>query len=272
MRKQYSKVFSDYKTTDARRVLMNRPAFSAKDLEFCLQRKSWWAMLFILPAARRLSLFFINRTSITPNTITLGSFVFVIAAVLAYSRGSYAGFVIGAIFFEINYLFDCVDGTVARAKGLASPLGAFLDPSLDRLRIFLLVTSLAYGQYTSSRNIEVVFLIFLYLGLNNLLLFTRQAQERATLQIGMKGKTPGADLARNTTRSTLLARWLNFTSRHNTIPYYHDVELDALVFVVGPILNMVVPFIIAANLLALVLIIMLNIVFVISINRNKGKI
>lgn len=241
---------------------------SLKDIELKLQRKSWWAMLFVLPIARRLSLFIINYTSITPNIISLGAFLLVPLAAFGYASGSYQGVLYGAIFFEINYLFDCVDGTVARVKKMSSPLGAYLDPVLDRWRIVILSLALAYGQYTATREILTVFLVFSYLGLNNLILLTRSAQEKALNKMG-RSSTMGVDLARSATSNGLLTWWFKITEDKNIMPYYHDIELDALVFVVGPLLNLTVPLLIAANILALVLIAALNIIFVVSLRNSE---
>lgn len=242
--------------------------YTLREVESSLQRKSWWAMLFILPFARRLSLFFINRTNISPNAITLGSFLFIIGAAVAFCSGCYSGLVIGAILFEINYLFDCVDGTVARVKKLASPLGAYLDPMLDRWRMVILTLALAWGQYTSRESMTVVLLLFLYLGLNNLILFTRSAQEKAIVKMG-RGETLGVDLARSTSENGIVSWWFDETSKRNMMPYYHDIELDALVFVVGPLLNQVVPCLIAANLLACILLLALNVMFLVSLKKWK---
>lgn len=247
---------------------MNTQQFTLNDVEKALQRKSWWAIIFILPLARRLSLFFINRTNITPNAITLFSFLFVPLAACFYCSGTYTGLVLGAIFFEINYLFDCVDGTVARVKKMGTPLGAFLDPMLDRWRIVIVAAALAYGQYEANGNIRVVYLCFIYLGLNNLILFTRWAQEKALAKMG-RGSTYGVDLARSTTASGFLAWWFRKTEDRNIMPYYHDIELDALVFVVGPLLDSVIPFLIAANILAVVLIAALNFMFLNSLRKAK---
>lgn len=226
-------------------------------------------MFFILPFARKLSLFFINRTSISPNIITFGSFFFIIAAAFAFRNGSYPGLVIGAVLFEINYLFDCVDGTVARVKKLTSPLGAYLDPMLDRWRIVILTFTLAYGQFTTTGSIEVVYLSFLYLGMNNLILLTRAAQEKSLAKI-QTSSILGIDFTRSTNNNGLLAWWFSKTEDRNIMPYYHDIELDALVFVVGPLLNQVVPFLIAADILAVVLIMVLNVVFLLSLRKAKG--
>jgi hypothetical protein len=42
------------------------------------------------------------------------------------------------------------------------------------------------------------------------------------------------------------------------------------VFVVGPLLNMTVPFLVAANILAVLLIAALNVIFIVSLKRVKG--
>lgn len=238
-------------------------------VEKALQRKSWWAIVFILPLARRLSLFFINRTNVTPNAITLVSFLLIPLAAIFFCVGTHASLALGALFFEINYLFDCVDGTVARVKKMGTPLGAFLDPILDRWRIVILTIALAYGQYLATGSIEVVYLSFLYLGLNNLILFTRWAQEKALSKMS-GGSTFGVDLARSTADNGILAWWFRKTEDRNIMPYYHDIELDALIFVVGPLLNQVVLFLIVANVLAVLLILMLTTMFLLSLRKAQG--
>jgi len=243
--------------------------YSLECIEKALQRKSWWAIVFILPVVRRLSLVVINRTNLTPNEITIGAFVFVPVASYFFSTGSVTGLLLGALFFEINYLFDCIDGTVARVKNMGSPLGAFLDPMLDRVRIVIVAIALAYGHYTATGRIEVVYLSFLYLGLNNLILFSRWAQEKALAKTAT-GSTLGVDLARATSGNGFLSWWFRKTVDRNIMPYYHDIELDALVFVIGPLLNLVTPCLIVANVLAVVLIVALNIMFLVSLKKAKG--
>jgi len=239
------------------------------EVEKSLQKKSWWAILFVLPIARRLSLIIINRTNLTPNAITLGAFIFIPFAAYFYGLGNYYGLVFGAVFFELNYLFDCVDGTVARVKKLGTPLGTYLDPMLDRWRIVIITLAMAYGQYKASGDLLVVYLLFIYLGMNNLILFTRSAQEKALSKME-RGSDMGVDLARSTMKSSLLAWWFSKTEDRNIMPYYHDIELDALVFVIGPLLNLMVPCLVVANLLALLLILLLNFMFFIAIRRVKG--
>lgn len=229
------------------------------DIEKVLQKKSWWAIIFILPFARRLSLFFINRTNITPNSITLFSFVFVPIAAFFYCDGTYAGVALGALFFEINYLFDCIDGTVARVKSMSSPVGGYLDAMLDRVRILILCLALGYGQWRSGASVSMLFWLMLYLGVNNLIVITRGYQERALAKAGFASRL-GVDLVGGS-NSGLLGRWISFTGRRNLMPYYHDVELDALVFVVGPLLGQTLAAVQIAVVAGLVLVLALNLIF-----------
>lgn len=240
--------------------------YEMRDVDNKLQRKSWWAILVILPCARRLSLYLINHTNLTPNAITLFSFVFVPLAAWAYSMGTYAGLIAGAVLFEINYLFDCVDGTVARVKGLASPLGAYLDPKLDRIRVVILIFALAYGQVQAGSDFSVVLALLLYLGVNNLIMLTRAAQERVLIAHGFASRL-GADLVINASKQGMLARWLRTAKQRNLMPYYHDVELDALVFVLGAVFNQIHFFTVAAICLGFFLVLLMDVLFMRSLTN-----
>ncbi|MRR06919.1 MAG: CDP-alcohol phosphatidyltransferase family protein [Deltaproteobacteria bacterium] len=237
------------------------------DVEKVLQKKSWWAIIFILPLARRLSLFFINRTNITPNAITLFAFLFVPIAAFFYLTGTYAGLVLGALFFEINYLFDCMDGTVARVKGMSSPVGGYLDAMLDRVRILLLCLALGYGQWRSGGSVVLLFWLMFYLGVNNLIIITRGYQERALAKAGFASRL-GVDLVGGD-NSSILGRWVSFTGRRNLMPYYHDVELDALVFLVGPLMGQTLVAVQVAVVAGLALVLALNIIFLRSLAAKQ---
>lgn len=84
----------------------------------------------------------LSHTSITPNQITFASFiVFVVAACLIALWPGWLGIVIAVAVLEGSYVLDCVDGQLARKKGLSSPIGAYLDFLMDELKAFLLVAA-----------------------------------------------------------------------------------------------------------------------------------
>ncbi|TDQ51614.1 phosphatidylinositol phosphate synthase [Actinorugispora endophytica] len=71
------------------------------------------------------------RIGVTPNIVTIvGTAGVVASSLFFYPRGQ---LYIGTIVVTVFVLFDMLDGAVARATEGASPWGAFLDSTLDRL-------------------------------------------------------------------------------------------------------------------------------------------
>jgi len=84
---------------------------------------------------------FIGRSGITPNQITLLGVVVqaVVSYLIVMDRLAEAGFVLIAA-----ALLDTVDGAVAKARGLTSKFGAFLDSTMDRLSDALVFLPIAW--------------------------------------------------------------------------------------------------------------------------------
>jgi phosphatidylglycerophosphate synthase len=81
-------------------------------------------------------------TRVTPNQVTLGTLVvFVAAAVVMAVDRRWSGLLVGVALLELAYVFDCVDGQLARLRGTSSAIGAHLDFLMDELKAFLLVAS-----------------------------------------------------------------------------------------------------------------------------------
>lgn len=83
------------------------------------------AYYFTKPAVNLL-----KRTAVTPNALSIiGYCITIVTAVLiAFGHTLIAGFVM-----LFGGYFDIIDGALAREKGLATPFGAVLDSTLDRL-------------------------------------------------------------------------------------------------------------------------------------------
>ncbi|GBF09139.1 putative CDP-alcohol phosphatidyltransferase [Aeropyrum pernix] len=73
---------------------------------------------------------FLSRISPDPNIYTLASPV---AAAAALPAWLYISPVASLLLIALSLLLDAVDGAVARFTGRVSPLGSFLDSSLDRV-------------------------------------------------------------------------------------------------------------------------------------------
>lgn len=84
------------------------------------------------------------RTPITPNQVT-----FLSTLVMALGMGALAsvsgpwGLYLGLIGLELSYVFDCVDGQLARVTGRTSEVGASLDFMMDELKAYLLIAAIA---------------------------------------------------------------------------------------------------------------------------------
>ena len=84
----------------------------------------------------------LQATRITPNQVTFASLVvFVAAAALMALFPGQLGLLVAIVALEASYVLDCVDGQLARKKGLSSPVGAHLDFLMDELKAFLLVAA-----------------------------------------------------------------------------------------------------------------------------------
>ncbi len=71
-------------------------------------------------------------TRITPNQITVISFLICLTGAGLLSVGTFATGVIGGLLVQGASVFDGCDGEIARLKHLSSPRGAWLDTVLDR--------------------------------------------------------------------------------------------------------------------------------------------
>ena len=76
------------------------------------------------------------RTRVTPNALTAaGVSLCLVASVLVYFeyRNEWLFYWAGALFFVVGSILDILDGALARVGGKATPFGAFLDSTTDRV-------------------------------------------------------------------------------------------------------------------------------------------
>lgn len=125
---------------------------------------AWWTVAIADPIAGRLTLFLANYTSITPNIVTVFAFALSFAAAFLFYQATPISLALGTLLFEIGFIFDCVDGKLARLKGLVSKQGEIIDFLFDRLGFSLLLGGLMFGQFRLYGNFEIIiwgfFIIF----------------------------------------------------------------------------------------------------------------
>lgn len=93
---------------------------------------------------------FVGPTSITPNQVSVFSLVLSFLAAYLLFLGEYWSTVLGAIMIQIHFIFDCLDGELARFQKRTSIYGGWLDQIIDRISEFLFIIGLTWGLYRST--------------------------------------------------------------------------------------------------------------------------
>ncbi|WP_371779870.1 CDP-alcohol phosphatidyltransferase family protein [Streptosporangium subroseum] len=107
------------------------------------------------------------RRGLTPNQVTLISIALGVAAALCFATGERAGMVAGGVLIYFAFVFDCVDGQVARYARKFGVLGAWLDATFDRFKEYVVFAGLAVGAAVSGVG-DVWTLALIALGLQSI--------------------------------------------------------------------------------------------------------
>ncbi len=105
------------------------------------------------------------KTRVTPNSLTYFNFLLGLLAAYLFSRGETLYFVLGGISIQLSSIVDSADGMLARARGMSSDYGAYLDIFLDRFTDFALILGMSIGLYTLSNNKNLLILGLITAGL-----------------------------------------------------------------------------------------------------------
>ncbi|MFX0123769.1 MAG: CDP-alcohol phosphatidyltransferase family protein [Candidatus Hodarchaeota archaeon] len=94
---------------------------------------------------------FLAKTGITPNMISIMSVSVSFLSCVAYALGPIIGLslglLMGTFLLGCSSLLDMLDGSLARAKGVAGHFGALLDRTLDRVSEFFFLLGILIGGY-----------------------------------------------------------------------------------------------------------------------------
>lgn len=104
--------------------------------------KEWSTYVFDI-IGRPLSVFLVKFTSITPNQVSYISFVLGVLGAYFILLGGYKNLVIGGSLAFAYNIFDMIDGRVARARGVSTVFGKWLDGMIDFTIFPLLIFALA---------------------------------------------------------------------------------------------------------------------------------
>jgi phosphatidylglycerophosphate synthase len=86
----------------------------------------------------------LKDTRVTPNQVTISAVgVAAISAGMLIAWPGYAGLVAAVLVFQASYVLDCVDGMLARWRGIQSTQGHLLDFLMDEIKAFVMLAAVA---------------------------------------------------------------------------------------------------------------------------------
>lgn len=87
----------------------------------------------------------LGRTRVTPDALTAAGVGLSIAGAVAvyFEHLGWGFFWLGAALFVVGAILDILDGALARSRGSASPFGAFVDSTVDRVGEAFMLAAIA---------------------------------------------------------------------------------------------------------------------------------
>ncbi|MFI7443847.1 CDP-alcohol phosphatidyltransferase family protein [Nonomuraea indica] len=107
------------------------------------------------------------RRGLTPNQVTLISITLGVLAAACFATGDRPWMVLGGALIYFAFVFDCVDGQVARYARKFGVLGAWLDATFDRFKEYVVFAGLAVGWVVSGNGDDIWILALAAIGLQS---------------------------------------------------------------------------------------------------------
>ena len=187
------------------------------------KRDYWWTVLATDPVAVPLVVLLARKRWLTPDQVTAIALVSGLAVGVAFATGTRAGLIAGGALFYVAFLFDCVDGKLARALGVTSEKGEALDHLADGGRRASASLGLALWAWRSgAAEPPDVLWVVVYAVLAYYFVEISGA-EKAESPGGVAGRLSGA------------------LARRRLLPNPGMPDVQAVVFIIGPVTGFVVP-------------------------------
>jgi len=193
--------------------------YSVGEIKNTFKERSWWAIVASLSPSKYITYYIANYTNLTPNQVTLISFILAGIAGIAFWFGY---FIWGALLYQLSYIFDIIDGSLARVKGISSKYGAFLDVFTDWIKAPILIIILLYTQ----NEIEWLLAILILLTwsccankYNDMLFYTEDNSLSRSSQI----------------QQSKIGKYFKYMEKKHILPLPGIIEFEALILFFYPI-------------------------------------
>lgn len=103
---------------------------------------------------------FLYKTSVTPHQVILFSLIIGIASSILIIQNNRIIVVIGAVLLFYKNVLDKVDGSLARAKNMASRRGRFYDSITDFIVSFALFTAIGFKLYAFYQSFWILIICY----------------------------------------------------------------------------------------------------------------
>lgn len=95
------------------------------------KRDYWFTVLFADPLATPLAGFLARRRWLTPNQVTIAALIAGLSVGFFFASADTISLIIGGVMFYVAFVLDCTDGKLARATRITSTKGQALDALAD---------------------------------------------------------------------------------------------------------------------------------------------
>ena len=120
----------------------------------------WWSSFVTSPLAIAVNYFVVDIKWLTPNLITLFSFLVAVAASAFIIIGGTTNFIRAAVLIHVSHMLDCMDGQMARYRGTSSRVGGYFDKLTDQVQIIIWFGAVSYAAYLQTHDILPILLAF----------------------------------------------------------------------------------------------------------------
>lgn len=120
----------------------------------------YWSSFVTSPLAIALNYLVVDIRWLTPNRITLMSFVVALSATGFILANSTLSFFIAAALINLSHVLDCMDGQMARYRQSTSLTGSYYDRLTDQLQVIIWFGVTGYVSYVQSGSVVPLILSF----------------------------------------------------------------------------------------------------------------
>ena len=121
-------------------------------------REEWWSRVFATPIAQLILTVVADWRCISPNRLTILSFGLTLLSGVFILFDTTTDLVIAGTILQVAYIIDCMDGQLARYRGISSKLGSLLDKWSDFVKFPFVVVALSIQAFNHLPTITPIIL------------------------------------------------------------------------------------------------------------------